>query len=103
MHSGCRASTCAEVKELPEDVVRYAGTPVFSEGPIPAKLRRGHRTKPGIRARIVVLEGRLRFRILEPETEEAWPSPGRPGIVEAQVLHEVEALGRVRFRVEFHR
>lgn len=54
-------------------------------------------------ARIVVLEGRLRYRILEPESEEIELSPGRPGIVEPEVLHEVEAPGPVRFHVDFCR
>ncbi len=91
------------MKDLPEDVARYAGTPVFSEGSIPANLRRAHRTKAGTWAKIVLLEGRLRYRILEPEIEEVELSPGKPGIVEPEALHEVEALGRVRFRVDFYR
>ena len=91
------------MKELPEDAVRYGGTSVFSEGSIPANLRRAHRTKAGTWAKIVVLEGRLRYRILEPESEETELSPGRPGVVEPEALHEVEAPGPVRFRVDFYR
>ena len=93
----------AEMKELPEGVARYAGTPVFSERSIPASLRRAHRTKSGTWAKIVGLEGRPRYRILEPGIEEAELSPDRPGIVEPEVLHEVEASGPVRFRVDFYR
>lgn len=91
------------MKELPAGVARYGGTSVFSEGSIPANLRRAHRTKVGTWAKIVVLEGRLRYRILEPESEETELSPERPGIVEPGVLHEVEAPGPVRFRVDFYR
>ena len=91
------------MKELPEGVARYGGTSVFSERSIPANLRRTHRTKAGTWAKIVVLEGRLRYRILEPETEEVELSPGRPGIVEPEVPHEVEAPGHVRFREDFYR
>ena len=91
------------MKALPEGVVRYGGTPEFSEGSIPASLLRSHRTKAGTWARIVVLEGRLFYRILEPEVEEIELSPERPGIVEPDVAHEVEARGCVRFRVEFWR
>ena len=91
------------VKELPEGVARYRGTSVFSESSIPANLRRTHRTKAGTWAKIVVLEGRLRYRILEPDIEEVELSPGSPGIVEPEVPHEVEALGPVRFRVDFYR
>ena len=49
------------MKALPEGVARYGGTSVFSEGSIPANLRRAHRTKAGTWAKIVVLEGRLRY------------------------------------------
>ena len=91
------------MKELPEDAARYGGTSVFSEGSIPANLQRAHRTKAGTWAKIVVLEGHLRYRILEPESEETELSTGRPGIVEPEVLHEVEAPGPVRFRVDFYR
>ena len=91
------------MKELPEGVARYGGTSVFSEDSIPANLRRAHRTKAGTWAKIVVLEGRLRYRILEPECEETELSPGRPGIVEPGLLHEVEAPGPVRFLVDFYR
>ena len=91
------------MKALPEGISRYGGTPEFSEGAIPANLLRAHRTKAGTWAKIVVLEGRLRYRILEPEPEEIELSPERPGIVEPEVLHEVEARGRVRFRVDFYR
>jgi hypothetical protein len=50
-----------------------------------------------------VLEGSLRYRILEPALEEHVLTPGRPGIVEPGVPHEVEPLGNVRFYVEFLR
>lgn len=92
------------MKDLPEGMERYGGTPEFSEGTIPANLRRSHRTKAGTWAKITVLEGRLRYRILEPGIEEIELSPARPGIIEPEVAHEVETLpGRVRFRVDFYR
>ena len=91
------------MKALPEGVARYGGTPEFSENTIPAGLLRSHRTKAGTWAKIVVLEGRLLYRILEPDIKEIELSPERPGIVEPAILHEVEAVGPVRFRVEFWR
>ncbi len=91
------------MKTLPEDVERYGGTREFSEGSIPANLLRSHNTKAGVWGKIVVLEGRLRYRILEPEILEIELSPERPGIVEPEVLHEVAPMGRVRFRVDFYR
>lgn len=91
------------MKALPEGAARYGGTPEFSEGSIPASLLRSHRTKAGTWAKVVVLEGRLLYRILEPDIEEIELSPERPGIVEPEKAHEVEARGPVRFRVEFWR
>ncbi len=49
------------------------------------------------------MEGRLCYRILEPELREFDLSPERYGVVEPQVPHEVEAMGDVRFYVEFYR
>ena len=43
------------------------------------------------------------YRILEPETEEHELAPGRDGIIEPEVDHQVEMLGPVRFFVEFLR
>ncbi|MYE02460.1 MAG: DUF1971 domain-containing protein [Alphaproteobacteria bacterium] len=91
------------MKALPEGVSRYGGTPEFSDRSIPSNLLRSHRTKAGTWAKIVVLEGRLRYRILEPEFEEIELSPERPGIVEPEVPHEIEPAGPVRFRVDFYR
>ena len=91
------------MKALPEGVSSNAGTPEFTEESIPENLLKSHRTRAGIWGRIVVLEGRLRYRILEPEIRAFELSPGNPGIVEPGVAHEVEPIGRVRFRVDFYR
>lgn len=60
-------------------------------------------TKPGVWERICVLDGSLRYRILEPVREEHVLSAELPGIVEPEVPHEVELLGHVPFFVEFLR
>ena len=91
------------MKALPDRVSNYARTPEFTEESIPGSLLNSHRTKPGTWGKIVVLEGRLRYRILEPEIRAFELSPGDPGIVEPEVAHEVEPMGRVRFHVEFYR
>ena len=88
---------------LPDCVAAYARTATFSARSIPDNLRRSHRTKAGTWAKIVILEGRLRYRILEPVIREFELSPDRPGVVEPDVPHEVEAVGDVRFYVEFYR
>ena len=91
------------MESLPEDVAAYARTATFSARSIPGSLRKSHRTKGGTWAKIVILEGRLRYRILEPSIGEFDLSPDRPGVVQPEVPHEVEAIGDVRFYVEFYR
>jgi len=91
------------VKVLPDDVAAYKRTPEFTETTVPGGLLRGHSTKEGTWGKIVVVEGVLGYRILEPALEELRLDPGRPGIVEPTILHEVEPHGNVRFYVEFYR
>jgi len=88
---------------LPEGVKVYARTATFSASTSPDKLLKSHRTKAGTWAKIVILEGRLRYRILEPEIRKFDLSADRHGVVEPQVPNEVEAVGDVRFYVEFYR
>ena len=91
------------MRTLPENLVAYRETPEFSETTVPTALCSRHTTKRGVWARICVREGSLRYRILEPRVEEHLLAPGRPGIVEPEVPHEIEPVGPVRFHVEFLR
>jgi tellurite resistance-related uncharacterized protein len=89
------------MKKLPANVTSYNRTPDFTRATVPKGLLRRHLTNEGTWGKIVILEGRLRYRILEPEVEEIELSPERHGIVEPAVPHEVEPIGHVRFYVEF--
>lgn len=89
------------MKDLPTDVISYSKTPEFTRATIPKGLLRSHRTKEGTWGKIVILEGRLRYRILEPAIEELELTPERYGVVEPTVPHEVEPISHVRFYVEF--
>ncbi len=91
------------MRSLPSQLEPYKRTPEFSEGTIPAGLRKRHSTRAGVWGRIVVLEGSLRYRILTPCVEEQLLSPERHGVVEPETPHEVEPVGAVRFYVEFLR
>lgn len=91
------------MKVLPDDVVCYATSPEFTEATLPDGLAGTHRTNADTWAKIVVLEGRLRYHILEPEAVEYELSPDWPGIVEPTIPHRVEPVGKVRFQVEFYR
>jgi tellurite resistance-related uncharacterized protein len=89
------------MKDLPKNVVSYNVTPEFTRATVPKGLLRRHQTKEGTWGKIIILEGRLRYRILEPEIEEIVLSPQRYGVVEPTVRHEVEPIGHVRFYLEF--
>ena len=91
------------MKALPAGVSSFSRSREFSEDSIPEKLRKEHRTAAGVWGKIVVLEGRLCYRILEPEVQDTELSPELPGIVEPEVTHVVKPLGKVRFYVEFLR
>ena len=91
------------MKRLPETVSPYKRTPEFTETTVPAALLSSHNTKAGVWATIIVLEGHLTYRIIEPTLETIVLSPELSGVVEPTIKHKVEPIGHVRFYVEFYR
>jgi tellurite resistance-related uncharacterized protein len=89
------------MKPLPADCLPYKRTAVFTESSVPSGLLRAHNTKLGVWGKIVVLEGMLTYRILEPAVEEVQLTPERFGVIEPTVQHEVVPSVGVRFYVEF--
>lgn len=81
--------------------VPYKSTPVFDENTLPAGLRREHRTKVGVWGIIRVVEGRVRYRILDPVSETIL-DPDHPGLVFPDQPHCVEPLGAIGMQVEFY-
>lgn len=79
----------------------YKSTPVFDENTLPAGLRKEHRTKTGVWGVIRILEGRVRYRVLNPVGETIL-DPDHPGLVLPDQPHLVEPLGTVRMQVEFY-
>ena len=79
----------------------YKSTPVFDENTLPAGLRREHRTKAGVWGIIRVLEGRVRYRVLNPISEMILVLD-HPGFVLPDQPHLVEPLGAMQMRVEFY-
>ncbi|KPH69348.1 DUF1971 domain-containing protein [Novosphingobium sp. ST904] len=79
----------------------YKHTPIFDENTIPAGLRKEHRTKAGVWGVIRVLDGRLRYHVLDPASETIL-DPEHPGLVLPDQPHCVEPLGPVRMQVEFY-
>ena len=90
------------MKTLPPGLQLTRRTPEFNTSTIPAGLLHDHRTKPGVWGVIQVLEGALEYHVLEPVEERHRLIPGRPGIVEPAMKHQVMPLGPARFHVEFH-
>lgn len=86
---------------LPAHVRSYKQSAVFDETTMPAGLRRRHCTKPGVWGVIRVIDGRLRYRILDGGAESILDSD-HPGVAQPEEMHAVEPLGRVRFYIEFH-
>jgi len=68
---------------------------------LPAGLRREHRTKAGSWGVIRVLEGRLRYQVLD-SSPEVILEPGRPGLILPEQPHLVEPLGPIRMQIEFY-
>lgn len=90
------------MKDLPTEVAPAKRTREFTHQSVPAGLLRGHRTRAGTWGKIVVLEGGLVYRILEPEVEEIELDTKRSGIIEPAVRHEVETRPNVRFYIQFY-
>jgi tellurite resistance-related uncharacterized protein len=86
---------------LPHKAIPYKRTPVFDEITLPAGLRREHRTKPGVWGVIRVLEGSVRYRLLDSGCQTVL-DPGHPGIVLPDQPHLVEPVGPMRMQIEFY-
>jgi len=99
-----RALNCVRCDkfELPNGFVTYKKTPIFTEESLPAGLKNDHSTKAGIWAKIIVTEGKLRYRVDTLETDVEL-SLDKFGIVVPEVLHSIEPLGTVHFFVEFYK
>ncbi|MHA6692722.1 DUF1971 domain-containing protein [Devosia sp. A449] len=91
----------AKFQSPPPSAAPYKRTPVFDEKTLPERLRREHRTKAGVWGVIRVLDGRLRYQVLDPPSEQVL-EPGLPGLVLPDQPHRVEPLGQMRMQVEFY-
>ncbi len=89
--------------ELPDDLVAYKHTPIFTELTLPAGLKKAHSTKAGVWARVEIIEGEVDYVASAPVSETFRLDPSCPGIVAPQHLHHLELLGPVRLRVAFLR
>jgi tellurite resistance-related uncharacterized protein len=94
------------IAKLPDDVVLYRQTPVFTEMTIPSGLLGDHRTKDGIWGMIRILEGSLAYRICDARRtrmEFRLTPKTIPAVIEPTIAHAIVPSGSVRFVVEFYR
>lgn len=90
------------MKSIPETVQAYTRTKTFTEQTVPAKIRDHHQTAPGVWGLITVESGEVRYEI--PGSDETHILvPGSPGIVEPEVPHRANPIGRASFYIEFYR
>ena len=80
----------------------YKRTAVFHAHTLPAGLRNKHRTKPGVWGVIRVLEGRVRYHVLDPASVVILDAD-HPGLVLPDVPHAVEPFCPMRMYVEFYK
>lgn len=91
------------MKTLPDNVVRYGRTPVYTQDSMPKNYRRGHTTKPGVWATLHVVAGKLHYRILGDTPEEHILEAGSSAVIDPVTVHEVEGCGDVQFYLDFYR
>ena len=87
---------------LPEAIRRVRSSPEWDQATLPPGLRRAHQLAAGTWGQIVVLQGTLRFSMESepPLTVDLTPGSAAQAIP-PQVVHAVQPLGPVRFRIDF--
>ncbi|HEY6725049.1 MAG TPA: DUF3565 domain-containing protein [Polyangiaceae bacterium] len=90
-----------EMPEIPTGARVYEQSREFDETSTPAALLASHRLRPGVWGRIVVLEGLLRYELLEGKVGVWILRPGVVGPIAPGLAHRVSPCGRVRFQLEF--
>lgn len=91
------------LSELPEGLVKYSTSPLFTEETLPQALQNNHKTKKGIWAKAVVIEGAIRYVLEETLDPPITLHADEFVIIEPQVPHHVEIIGSVVFCLEFYR
>lgn len=92
--------------QLPNNLVLLRSTPVFDAASLPRALRENHSTKEGSWGRICIISGQLRYEVCDPRRPSLTmilTPQSSPAIIEPTILHRVEPVGAVEFKVEFWR
>ena len=88
-------------ESVPDGLVKYFESEVFTEKTVPERLLTLHDTKPGVWARIVVLEGCLDYVVPGLPERNRRLETGDYGVIRPAEPHRVELLGKVSFKLEF--
>ena len=89
------------MKKLPDNVVAYQRTKLFTQDSVPPGLLKNHSTKEGVWGLIQIENGQLEYTIENKDVHIL--TPEKSGVVEPTVTHHVKPLGEVLFSVEFYR
>lgn len=105
--SNDRPTGAAKMKEMPPKAILHSRSPgegeYYDQDFIPSIARfLKQQNKPDTWGKIIVTEGKLMYRILEPQVLEFTLTPDLPGIVELQAPHEILMLGDAKFFVELY-
>lgn len=87
--------------EIPSGARVYKQSREFDETSTPAALLESHRLRAGTWGRILILEGLLRYEVLEGKPGVWILRPGVAGAIAPALAHRVAPCGRVRFKIEF--
>lgn len=93
----------AWIQKVPEDLVSYKVSPVFTHENLPDAFRNEHSTKAGTWGVVRVLSGALVFTIDETPPKTILLKAGELLVVPPQQPHHVTFLDEGAFIVEFHR
>ena len=88
-------------ERVPDGLVKYFESKIFTEKTVPERLLTLHDTKPGVWARIVVLEGCLDYVVPGLPERNRRLETGDYGVIRPAEPHRVELLGKVSFKLEF--
>lgn len=87
--------------DLPENVILYRTTAIFTAATVPAGLLANHSTKAGVWARLNVVKGSVQYFSEGATAIEL--KPGTPGIIEPQKVHHIRPSEDAEFFIEFYR
>lgn len=91
------------INKMPDGLVKYGETKLFTHATVPANLTSAHNTKPGVWGKLVVKTGMLVYVISGPPEERRTLCQGEYGVIEPTVPHYVEPKDDASFCVEFYR